>query len=457
MKNSQKIVIIGAGIGGLMCAYRLIRQWPQTDITILEKGRPLQERICPLQQHAVDHCVHCASCAITNGIAGAGAFSDGKFIIGTEYGGWLPDYLGNELAVRYINEVDSILQKFADHEYKRYLPDDEIKKKCMAHDLIIQQAIVVHFGTDGNRLIMTGLVAALQQAGVKIITGVTVDQVNVRDKEVIDTSAKAYSYDKLIIASGRSGAIWLADTCQKLGVKMRSNQVDIGVRVELPRLIWEDISQKIYEPKIIFRTKKYGDLCRMFCFNSGGEVVMENNDGIMTVNGHANADEAKKTVNSNFALLSTTNFTQPFDEPIRYAQHVARLGNMISGGSVLVQRLGDLRNGRRTDAKRLAKSTVIPTLKAVPGDLSLCIPMRQLENIVETLHALNDIAPGTDNYDTLLYGVEAKYYSAKPEFKNDRFEILDDVFAIGDGSGVTRSLSQAGAMGLFVADGIINE
>lgn len=456
MKDKEKIVIVGAGIGGLMCAYRLANQ-TKAEITIIEKGRVLEERICPLQQHKVDRCIRCPSCAITNGVAGAGAFSDGKFIIGTAYGGWLPDFLGNEKTMLYINEVDRILQQFADHEYKRYLPDDKIKQQCMAHDLYLQQATVVHFGTDGNRLIMTGLVAALNKLGVKIITGVNVDDVDAKAQTITTSNQETISYDRLVIASGRSGAIWLADTCKKLGVNMRSNQVDIGVRVELPRIIWEDISRKIYEPKIIFRTKKYGDNCRMFCFNSGGEVVMENNDGIMTVNGHANADEAKKTVNSNFALLSTTNFTQPFDEPIRYAQHVARLGNMISGGSVLVQRLGDLRNGKRTDAKRLAQSTVIPTLKAVPGDLSLCIPQRQLENIVETLQALDQIAPGTANYDTLLYGVEAKYYSAKPEFMNEHFEIVKNIYALGDGSGVTRSLSQAGAMGLYVAEGIINE
>jgi len=457
MEKKTEIVIIGAGIGGLMCAYRLAQKRPDAHIVVLEKGRPLQQRVCPLQSHAADHCVHCPSCAITNGVAGAGAFSDGKFIIGTEYGGWLPDYLGNEKTMTYINEVDRILQQFADHEYKRYLPNDDIKQRCMAHDLYLEQAVVVHFGTDGNRLIMTGLVRQLTALGVELRTEVAVEDVDAAAHQVVIDGGRRLAYDRLVIASGRSGAIWLADTCQKMGIRMRSNQVDIGVRVELPRLVWEDISRQIYEPKIIFRTKKYGDNCRMFCFNSGGEVVMENNDGILTVNGHANADEAKKTANSNFALLSTTNFTQPFDEPIRYAQHVARLGNMISGGSVLVQRLGDLRNGRRTDAKRLAQSTVRPTLQAVAGDLSLCIPMRQLENIVETLQALDQIAPGTANYDTLLYGVEAKYYSAKPEFMNDHFAIAQDVYALGDGSGVTRSLSQAGAMGLYVAEGILDE
>ena len=241
---------------------------------------------------------------------------------------------------------------------------------------------------------------------------------------------------------------WCADN----QIPMTNNQVDIGVRVELPSMIWEDFAKKIYEPKIIYRSKRYGDTTRMFCFNDRGSVVTENTDGVLTVNGHSYRDPARKTANSNFALLSTIRFTQPFREPIEYARHVASLANLISGGSVLVQRLGDLECGRRTEEKRLRQSTTIPTLNAVPGDLSLCMPKRQLDNIIETLHALDAVAPGTSNYDTLLYGIECKYYSARPECENFQVKGCKNIYAIGDGAGFTRSLSQASANGLYVAD-----
>jgi uncharacterized FAD-dependent dehydrogenase len=272
----------------------------------------------------------------------------------------------------------------------------------------------------------------------------------------VDLKNSSLTCGKLIIAVGRSGAQWFGEICKKNGIKLHNNQVDIGVRVELPRMIWEDISQQIYEPKIVYRTKQYGDTTRMFCFNSGGDVVVENTDGILTVNGHANSDPNKKTVNSNFAILSTINFTQPFNEPIEYAKHIAKLGNMISGGNVLVQRFGDLLLGRRSDDKRISQSTVKPTLNAVAGDLSLCLPKRQLDNIIEMIYALDKIAQGTANYDTLLYGIEAKYYSSRPEFISDDFRIMDNVYVIGDCSSITRSLAQSGAMALYVADRMCN-
>lgn len=236
------------------------------------------------------------------------------------------------------------------------------------------------------------------------------------------------------------------------GIPLQNNQVDIGVRVELPSIIWEDFSRKIYEPKIWYRSQKYGDTTRMFCFNERGSVVTENTDGVLTVNGHSYRDQSRKTQNSNFALLSTIRFTEPFREPIEYARHVASLANLISGGSVLVQRLGDLENGRRTDEKRLGQSTTRPTLRAVAGDLSLCMPKRQLDNILETLHALDAVAPGTANYDTLLYGIECKYYSARPACNDFAIEGCNGIYALGDGAGFTRSLSQAAANGLYVAD-----
>lgn len=278
------------------------------------------------------------------------------------------------------------------------------------------------------------------------------------DKQTHDVTVRnangetTFQAGKIIFAVGRAGSQFFSDWCEANDIPLHNNQVDIGVRVELPSMVWEDFARKIYEPKIRYRSKGYGDIIRMFCFNDRGQVVTENTNGVLTVNGHSYREESRKTKNSNFALLSTTNFTQPFKEPIEYARHVASLANLISGGSVLVQRLGDLELGRRTDEKRLRQGVVRPTLGAVPGDLSLCMPKRQLDNIIETLHALNQIAPGTANYDTLLYGIECKYYSARPKCTEFEVDGCPGIYAIGDGAGFTRSLSQAAANGLYVAD-----
>ncbi len=448
MKNYD-IVIIGGGIGGLMTAYSAYENNKDAKICIIDRGNPIDKRACPIIAKKTDKCVSCKSCGIMQGLGGCGAYSDGKFIISTEYGGWLPNYLGEDKTIEYIEKLDRILVSYGAHE-NVYMPSDEIKLECLKYDLRLLQARVKHLGTDGNFRTMSKLIADLSTK-VDIFTNEDVTAID-EMKHTVTSDKDEYSYKKLVIAVGRVGSGWFGDVCRHKGIKVSNNQVDIGVRVELPRLIWRHISKVIYEPKILYRTKKYGDICRMFCFNDGGEVVMENSGGIMTVNGHANNDESRKTQNTNFALLSTVNFTQPFEEPIAYAKHVAHLSNMVSGGGVLVQRFGDLLEGKRTNEHRISQSTVRPTLNAVPGDLSLCIPKRQLDNIIETMYAINNIAPGTSNYDTLLYGVEAKYYSVRPEFKNNDFEICDDIYAIGDGSGVTRGLSQAGAMGLYVGE-----
>lgn len=453
MKNYD-IVIVGGGIGGLMSAYSAYEHNKDAKICIIDRGNQIDKRTCPIIAKKTEKCVSCKSCGIMQGLGGCGAYSDGKFIISTEYGGWLPNYIGPEKTIEYIEKLDRILVSYGAHE-NVYMPSDEIKLECLKYDLRLLQAKVKHLGTDGNFKTMSRLIADLATK-VDIYTNEDVTDI-LEDKHIVVSDKQQYTYKKLVIAVGRVGSGWFGDLCRKKGIRVANNQVDIGVRVELPRLVWRHISKVIYEPKILYRTKKYGDICRMFCFNDGGEVVMENSDGIMTVNGHANNDESKKTVNTNFALLSTVNFTQPFEEPIAYAKHVAHLSNMVSGGSVLVQRFGDLLEGKRTNEHRISQSTVRPTLKAVPGDLSLCIPKRQLDNIIETMYAINKIAPGTSNYDTLLYGVEAKYYSVRPNFINGDFEICDDVYAIGDGSGVTRGLSQAGAMGLYVGEVIARQ
>ncbi|WP_147539037.1 NAD(P)/FAD-dependent oxidoreductase [Anaerotruncus rubiinfantis] len=453
MKNHYDIAIIGGGIGGLMAAYRLSENDPSLSIVLFEKGNPLGKRICPIITKQVKTCIKCKSCAIMEGLAGAGAFSDGKYVISTEYGGWLTEFLPDETVIDYIEQADKILVNFG-ATTERFQPNNDLKKLCIGYDLHMAQAQLKHLGTDSNFDTMMHLINSLE-GRVEIHTKTNVSNVEraSRTLTVQDADGEhALTADRIIFAVGRAGSMFFSDWCEKNNVPLHNNQVDIGVRVELPSIVWEDFSKKIYEPKIWYRSKRYGDTTRMFCFNDRGQVVTENTNGVLTVNGHSYRDESRKTQNSNFALLSTTNFTQPFKEPIEYARYVASLANLISGGSVLVQRLGDLMNGRRTDEKRLRQGTVRPTLSAVPGDLSLCMPKRQLDNIVETLQALDQVSPGTANYDTLLYGIECKYYSARP--KCDEFEIegCPGIYAVGDGAGFTRSLSQAAANGLYVAD-----
>ena len=453
LKKKYDVVIIGGGIGGIMCAYRLIENRPDLEILLIERGKGLRNRECPIVAGKVDHCIKCDPCSIMEGMGGAGAFSDGKYIISTEYGGWLPEILGDREALKYIDQADEILMKYGAQK-ESYIPSDELKRECMKYDLYMQQAKVKHLGTDANFATMLKLVDYLEDK-IQIETLATVTDVNKETLEVhIESGKLCYSTTagKVVFAVGRAGSRGFRKWCDANGIISKNNQVDIGVRVELPSIIWEHFSKVIYEPKIIYRSKAYGDPTRMFCFNERGHVVTENTDGVLTVNGHAYKDEAKKSTNSNFALLSTVRFTEPFDEPIEYARDVAALANKISGGTVLVQRLGDLEAGRRTNAKRLKESRVQPTLNAVPGDLSLCIPKRQLDNIIETLHALDKVAPGTANYDTLLYGVECKFYSARPECTDFELDAAPGCYALGDGAGFTRSLSQAAANGLIVAD-----
>ncbi|MEX1376292.1 MAG: FAD-dependent protein [Eubacteriales bacterium] len=456
MKPKEKkydIAIIGGGISGIMAAHWLSEQNDKLKIVMLEKGEDIIKRKCPMIANRMDNCVSCQSCAIMEGMAGAGAFSDGKYVISTEYGGWLTDFMPEDTVIDYIEQADDILIKHGATE-ERFSPNNELKRICLMHDLHMQQAELKHLGTDSNYDTMCSLVDEIRER-IEILTKTEVLDVDKEKHTLQLDGGDEIHADIIIFAVGRAGSRDFAKWCIKNGVEMSNNQVDIGVRVELPAIIWDHFSKKIYEPKIWYRSKQYGDTTRMFCFNERGNVVVENTDGVMTVNGHSYRGEEKKTQNSNFALLSTIRFTQPFKNPIEYARYVASLANLISGGGVLVQRLGDLEMGRRTEEKRLRQSTTRPTLNAVPGDLSLCMPKRQLDNIVETLHALNDIAPGTANHDTLLYGIECKYYSSRPSAEDFELEGMEKIYAIGDGGGFTRSLSHAAAHGLYIADKIL--
>ena len=458
LKKHYDVAIIGGGIGGIMTAYRLTEKKPNLNVVIIEKGHSIEKRVCPIVAKKTEKCIKCQSCAIMEGMAGAGAFSDGKYVISTEYGGWLTEFLEPSVVIDYIEQADKMLVHFG-ATTELFQPDNELKKICLQHDLHMSQAQLKHLGTDSNFETMRKMIEALKQK-CDIATDTFAAHINKDTKEITtvyqakETVIKA---DVIVFAVGRAGSRFFSNWCVENKIPLKNNQVDIGVRVELPSIIWEHFSKKIYEPKIWYRSKRYGDITRMFCFNERGNVVTENTDGVLTVNGHSYRDLERKTENSNFALLSTIKFTEPFKNPIEYARYVASLANLISGGSVLVQRLGDLERGRRSDAKRIAQSTTRPTMNAVAGDLSLCIPKRQLDNIIETLHALDVIAPGTANFDTLLYGIECKYYSARPNATDFELEGCKDIYAVGDGAGFTRSLSQAAANGLYVADKLLKK
>ena len=453
------IAIIGGGIGGLMAAYRLKRNLPEVKIVITERGNRLEKRNCPAGKNST--CVHCKHCSITSGFAGAGAFSDGKFNLGTAYGGTLGEELGEDMAIHYINEVDEILNEYCTSGIpKVYLSNEALKLKCIQNNLRLLDMNVKHLGTDNNFITMQNLINRIADDGTDMLPFYDCEKIteNGEGGYILHyANGEDIAADKIIIATGRGGANFVADFCRSFGVHMRSNYVDIGVRVEMKDIIWREFSDQIYEPKILYKTKTFEDRCRMFCFNKGGLVSAENNHGIITANGHSYAEPEKKTENCNFAILSSIRFTEPFNQPTEYVESISRLANMIGRGNVLVQRFGDLVRGRRTNDHRLGQNTVIPTLRATAGDISLVLPHRILTNITETIYALDKVAPGTANDDTLLYGCESKYYSIRPEFKNEKFELIDGVYIIGDGSGICRGLSQSGAMGIYVADKIAEE
>ncbi len=445
------IIIIGAGPGGIFTAYELAKLAPEKKVAVLEMGAPLSERKCPIDGKKIKSCINCKSCAIMNGFGGAGAFSDGKYNITTEFGGTLHEHIGKEDAVDLMNYVDEINLSHGGEGTKLYTTaNTSLKTRCLQNGLHLLDASVRHLGTDINYIVLENLYNELSPT-VDFYFRTPADSVE-KLGEVYRVNAKGEQYEApvCIISAGRSGSKWMEKVCTDLDIPTKSNRVDIGVRVELPYEIFAHLTDELYESKIVYRTEKFRDLIRTFCMNPRGAVVNENTNGIVTVNGHSYEDPAKHTGNTNFALLVSKHFSHPFKDSNGYGESIAKLSNMLGGG-VMVQRFGDLIRGQRSNEKRMADSFVRPTLAATPGDLSLVIPKRILDGIIEMIYALDKIAPGTANDDTLLYGVEVKFYNMEVDTDEHLETCHKNLFVIGDCGGVTHSLSQASASGVCVA------
>ncbi len=449
------VAIIGAGPAGTFAAYELIEKKPQLRIVVLESGRDIYHRLCPIAAGKVDACINCKPCNIMRGFGGAGAFSDGKYNFTTKFGGWLNEYLPDNKVMELINYVDGINMKHGAPAKVFSTENSTLGKQALAYDLHLLDASVRHLGTENNLKMLEKTYEYLKDK-VEFRFGTLVKSIlpQADGGRLLLENGEEITSDYLVAAPGRAGAEWFTEECKRLGLPLLNNQVDVGVRIEVPDAVFNHITDEVYEAKLVYRTKRYGDLVRTFCMNPHGHVVTENTDGIITVNGHSYSDPKLQSHNTNFALLVSNRFTEPFNEPHQYGKRIASFSNMLGGG-IIVQRFGDLMKGRRTNLHRLGQSFTKPTLQATPGDLSLVLPKRHLDNIIEMIQALDRIAPGTANDDTLLYGVEVKFYSSRLSLSKELETSLPNVFAIGDGAGVTRGLSQAGASGIYVARTIL--
>ena len=458
MKTNYDVAILGCGEAGIFAGYELARLHPELKMVVLEQGRDIYSRSCPIVAGKVKECIQCGVCDTMCGFGGAGAFSDGKFNFTTAFGGWLTDFMDGKEVMDLIDYVDSVnvAHGATEEVYSTETPAAKaLRRKALEHDLHLLSARCKHLGTENNLRILQNIYEGMKdKMEFRFRTAVTTIETADGGYRLTMENGDEVQCKWLVAGPGRSGAEWFANQCKNLGIALINNQVDVGVRVELPATVFEHITDVVYESKLVYRTKQYGDQVRTFCMNPYGHVVAENVEGINTVNGHSYADPALRSENTNFALLVSNRFTSPFNEPYRYGKHIASLSNMLAGG-VLVQRFGDLVKGVRTNEHRLGKSFTRPTLTAaVPGDLSLALPKRQLDDIIEMIYALDTIAPGTANYDTLLYGAEVKFYSSRLELSSELETKLPGFFAIGDGAGVTRGLAQAGASGVKVARAI---
>ena len=449
------VIIVGAGPGGIFTAYELVKNKSDLKIAVFEAGNELKKRKCPIDGKKVKSCIGCKTCSIMSGFGGAGAFSDGKYNITNNFGGTLYEYIGKSRALELMHYVDDINMAFGGEGTKLYTTtNSKFKKLCLQNKLNLLDASVRHLGTDKNYIVLGNLYNELKDK-VDFFFSTPVEHIEMIDGGYKILTKKAeYECDKCVVSVGRIGSKWMEKVCKELGLEKKSNRVDIGVRVELPASVFSHLTDELYESKIVYRTEKFEDNVRTFCMNPRGSVVNENTNGIVTVNGHSYDDASLQTENTNFALLVSKHFTSPFEDSNGYGENIARLSNMLGGG-VIVQRFGDLVRGRRSNVKRIEECTVTPTLAATPGDLSLVLPKRILDGIIEMIYALDKIAPGTANDDTLLYGVEVKFYNMEVSVDENLESQYKGLYIIGDGSGITHSLSHASASGVHVARHIV--
>lgn len=458
------VIIIGAGPGGIFCAYELLEKKPDIKILMIEKGRSIEKRTCP--KRVTKQCVGCKPCSITTGFAGAGAFSDGKLSLSPDVGGNLPAILGYDKTIELIQESDSVYLKFgADKDVygvDREKEIREIRKKAINANLKLVECPIRHLGTEEGYKIYSKLQKHLEEAGAKLLFNTMVDQIIVEDEcavGIVTDKGDTFLAKEIVSAVGREGADWFKNKCEEIGIETTPGTVDVGVRVEVRDEVMQFLNENLYEAKLIYHTPTFDDKVRTFCTNPSGEVATEYyENGLAVVNGHAYKSKEYKTDNTNFAILVSKNFTKPFKTPIEYGKQIAQLSNMLCGGKVLVQTFGDFKRGRRTTEERLCRNNLMPTLKdAVPGDLSLVFPHRIMVDIEEMLEALDKITPGIAADETLLYGVEVKFYSNRVVVDKDFKTSIKGLRAIGDGAGVTRGLQQASANGISVARSILKE
>ena len=456
--SNYDVIIVGAGPGGIFAAFELSKLCPEKKIAVFEAGHPLEKRRCPIDGEKVKTCIGCKTCSIMSGFGGAGAFSDGKYNITNDFGGTLYEHIGKKPALALMHYVDDINMQFGGEGTKLYsTAGSRFKKICIQNKLNLLDASVRHLGTDINYIVLENLYKALREkVDFFFDTPVRSIEKTAEGFSVLCDGGKAYTGTQCIVSVGRSGSKWMETVCRDLNLGTKSNRVDLGVRVELPAVVFSHLTDELYESKIVYRTEKFEDNVRTFCMNPHGIVVNENTDGIVTVNGHSYEDPSKQTENTNFALLVSKRFSEPFKDSNGYGESIARLSNMLGGG-VMVQRFGDLVRGRRSTERRIQENFVTPTLAATPGDLSLVIPKRILDGIIEMIYALDKIAPGTANDDTLLYGVEVKFYNMEVEIDDNLQTKCPGLYVIGDCSGVTHSLSHASASGVHVARHILSK
>lgn len=460
------VIIVGAGPAGIFAALELIRR-DGAHVLLIERGPDIDRRRCPARTTGT--CANCKSCDVTSGWGGAGAFSDGKLTLSTKVGGWLTEFVGETELERLIEHVDDIWVGYGASSKVHGRPTkriEEIGKAALRNGLTLVQSPVRHMGTDHAGEILRRMRDEIEPK-VEILTKTAVKRILTDETAAGDgkpagrrvsgvqcADGTAYTADAVIVAPGREGASWMVDECKRLRIPVKTNAVDIGVRIETPAVVMEPLTQYLYESKLIYYSKHFDDQVRTFCMNPHGEVSLENYGDVTTVNGHSYSD--LQTAFTNFALLVSTRFTEPFDDPIAYGKSIARLANLL-GDDILVQRLGDLQEGKRSTPERIARGTVQPTLKgATPGDLSFVLPYRYLRDILDMLDAMDALVPGVNARDTLLYGVEVKFYSARPQLDAGLQTPIANLYAVGDGAGITRGLVQAAASGIVAARSILS-